>query len=431
MGTEETKTIDDVVCMGCALLCDDIFVKIKNNEILHTYGTCLRGAELFKSARGKNRIYKPQVRIDGKLKPVSLDEALKHAFEILYNAKKPLIYGWGTTSCEAQKIGIKLAEKLGGVIDSTASICHGVTLRVIEEELGKEFHPPTLEEILDEADLIVYWGSNPADSHSRHLSKYTVFPRGKLTQSGRESRSVILVDVRKTRTGKTANIFIQVNPNGDLELIEAISTYLSGNDLPKNLGGAASENVKGFVNAIRSAHFGVIFVGLGILQVGGEDTIRALVKLTSQLSKNSKRFVLMPVIGHANMMGIAGYMKELVGVPYGVDFSKKPLAHATIMDVLPNKICDAALIVGSNPLSSLPHEMARNLMDIPLIVIDPNTTLTTEHADVVIPTAMTGIEAEGTAIRMDMTAKKLKKVVDPPKNCLTDEEVLREFINTL
>ncbi|MFX0067666.1 MAG: formylmethanofuran dehydrogenase subunit B [Candidatus Hodarchaeota archaeon] len=425
------KIIKDVICVGCGLLCDDIIATVKKGKIIHTYGTCLRGAELFKSVRGRNRIRRPSLKDKSRFKPVSLDRALKAAVEILYNAKKPFMYGWGTSSCEAQMMGIKLAEKLGGVIDGTASICHGFSLKIIEEELGKGFDPPTLNEILDEADLIVYWGSNPADSHSRHLSRYTAFPRGRLTQSGRESRNIILVDVRKTRTAKTANIFIQVSPDGDLKLIEGLSRYLSGNDLPKNLGGADPENVKGFANMIRSAQYGVIFMGLGVLQVGGEDTIRSLVRLTSQLNKNGKRFVLMPMIGHMNMMGIINNMKELTGFPYGADFSKKPVAHVTVTDVLSKRICDATLVVGSDPLGNLPHQMVKSLMDIPLIVIDPNNTLTAKHADVIIPVAITGIEAEGTVIGMDMTTKKLKRVADPPANCLTDEEVLRRLTNMI
>ncbi len=431
MGAEDEKTIKDVICMGCALLCDDIIAVIKSGEIVHTYGTCLRGAEIFKSSKSENRIQKPAIKSKGRFRSVSLDKALEKAIEILFNAEKPLIYGWGTSSCEAQKAGIKLAEKLGGVIDGTASICHGVTLKIIEEELGKEFSPPTLNEILDEADLIVYWGSNPADSHCRHLSKYTAFPRGKLTQSGRESRNIILIDVRKTRAARTANIFIQVRPDGDLKLIEGLSGCLSGNDLPEDLGGASPDNVKGFANAIRSAQFGVIFIGLGILQVGGEDTIRSLVGFTSQLNRNGKRFFLMPMIGHANMMGMISSMKELTGFPYGVDFSEKSIAHVTVTDVLSNKICDAALIIGSDPFANLPHQMVKNLRDIPLIVIDPNNTLTAKNADVIIPVAMTGIEVDGTVIGMDMTAKQLKKVIDPPENCLTDEEVLRRLINML
>lgn len=412
-------------------MCDDIIVVTKNGEITHTYGACLRGAEIFRSPKGKNRIQKPAIKSKGRFRSVSLDKALEAAIEILFNAKKPLMYGWGTSSCEAQKAGIKLAEKLGGVIDGTASICHGVTLKIIEEELGKGFKSPTLNEILDEADLIVYWGSNPADSHSRHLSKYTAFPRGKLTQSGRESRSIILIDVRKTRAARTANIFIQVKPNGDLKLIEGLSEYLSGNDLPNNLGGANPEDVKGFANAIRSAQYGVIFIGLGILQVGGEDTIRSLVRFTSQLNKNGNRFFLMPMIGHANMMGLISSMKELTGFPYGVDFSEKSTAHVTVTDALSDMICDAALIVGSDPFANLPHQMVKNLREVPLIVIDPNNTLTARNADVIIPVAITGTEVEGTVIGMDMTAKRLKKVIEPPENCLTDEEILRRLINML
>jgi formylmethanofuran dehydrogenase subunit B len=49
-------------------------------------------------------------------------------------------------------------------------------------------------------------------------------------------------------------------------------------------------------------------------------------------------------------------------------------------------------------------------------------------ADVFIPSAFVGIEVEGTAYRMDHVPLPLKKVVDPPKGILSDEEILDKII---
>ncbi len=49
-------------------------------------------------------------------------------------------------------------------------------------------------------------------------------------------------------------------------------------------------------------------------------------------------------------------------------------------------------------------------------------------ADVVIPSAFVGIEAEGTAYRMDHVPLPLKKIVEPPKTCLSDEEILHRIL---
>jgi formylmethanofuran dehydrogenase subunit B len=48
--------------------------------------------------------------------------------------------------------------------------------------------------------------------------------------------------------------------------------------------------------------------------------------------------------------------------------------------------------------------------------------------DVVIPSAIVGIEKAGTAYRMDHVPLPLKKVVEPPKGLLSDEEILRKIM---
>jgi len=50
-------------------------------------------------------------------------------------------------------------------------------------------------------------------------------------------------------------------------------------------------------------------------------------------------------------------------------------------------------------------------------------------ADVVFPSAFVGIEASGTAYRMDHVPLPLKKVVEPPRRVLPDEEILRRLLS--
>jgi len=40
-------------------------------------------------------------------------------------AKKPLIYGFGSTNCEGMAAVARIAEKSGAVLDNCATICHG------------------------------------------------------------------------------------------------------------------------------------------------------------------------------------------------------------------------------------------------------------------------------------------------------------------
>ncbi len=46
----------------------------------------------------------------------------------------------------------------------------------------------------------------------------------------------------------------------------------------------------------------------------------------------------------------------------------------------------------------------------------------------VIPSAIVGIEVEGTAYRMDTVPIRMRKVMDPPEGILTDEEILKGIL---
>ncbi len=83
--------------------------------------------------------------------------------------------------------------------------------------------------------------------------------------------------------------------------------------------------------------------------------------------------------------------------------------------------------MASDPVNNFPRKAVQSLVGNPLIVIDPHLSSTALMADVVIPSAFVGIEAEGTTYRMDHVPLPLRKIVDPPDGCLTDEEILRRM----
>ncbi len=96
------------------------------------------------------------------------------------------------------------------------------------------------------------------------------------------------------------------------------------------------------------------------------------------------------------------------------------------MDILARREVDAALIIASDPYAHLPRRAAQRLEEIPTIVMDPKRSKTAQVARVVIPTAMSGISAEGTAYRMDDVPLRLKGLISSPYP--PDHEVLDEII---
>jgi formylmethanofuran dehydrogenase subunit B len=424
------KVIDSVVCPFCGSLCDDTEVVVKDGKIVETRNMCVMGTEKFFASQAPERIRKPMLRQNGVLKEVSLDQAVQKAAEILVKAERPLLYGWSSSECDTTRVGFELAEELGGVIDSTATVCHGPSVLAIQD-VG--LSTCTLGEVKNRADLIIYWGCNPQHAHPRHMSRYTSFVRGFFRDKGVKERSIVVFDCRRTDTAKLATHFIQTEPDKDYELLSAFRAIVNGFDISaEKVAGVPKEQIMEIANMMKHAGFGIIFFGMGLTQTTGKHrNVDNAIALTADLNKFTK-FLIMPMRGHYNVTGFGMVSSWTTGYPFAVDFSRgfpryNP-GETTANDLLMRGEVDAALVVASDPVSHFPKKSIENLAKIPLIAIEPHPTPTTELADVVIPPAISGIEAEGTAYRMDNVPIRLRKVSDAPDGILPDRELVRKIL---
>ena len=64
-----------------------------------------------------------------------------------------------------------------------------------------------------------------------------------------------------------------------------------------------------------------------------------------------------------------------------------------------------------------------------MIAIDPRRSLTTDAAQVVIPSAMSGLEAGGTALRMDGTRISFEPIIKT--ELLSDEQILTRIMEAI
>ena len=126
-----TKTITDVICPFCGTLCDDLEVIVSDDgkKLLEVNNACVIGTEKFLHSQSSDRIVRPRMhQEDGSWKEVTYDDAVEYTAQMLANAKKPLMYGWSSTNCEAQSVGNEIAEISRACCDNTAAVCHGTTL---------------------------------------------------------------------------------------------------------------------------------------------------------------------------------------------------------------------------------------------------------------------------------------------------------------
>ncbi|MBI3780767.1 MAG: molybdopterin-dependent oxidoreductase [candidate division NC10 bacterium] len=358
---KELTVVKGVTCPFCGVTCDDLEVHVVDGKIKDVKNACVLGKDTF--MHHLEGWATPRI----KGKPATIDECIEAAAEILAKAKYPLIYGLDSTELNAQRKAIELAELIGANIDHTSSVCHAPSLQAVQT-VG--ISSCTVGEVKNRADLIIFWGCNPAEAHPRHPSRYSVTAKGLFTPKGKKDRMVINVDVRPTPTTRMADAFIQVKPNSDYEVFSAL-----------------------------------------------------------ELNRFTK-FQCAPMRGHGNVVGMAQVLTWQTGYPFAVNMSRgyprfNP-GEYSVADLLAHREVDAALIVAGDAIGNFPAKMAEHLQSIPLIAIDPKESGTTKVATVVIPTAQAGIAAGGMAYRMDHIPLVMKKVVDSPYP--SDREVLERIL---
>jgi formylmethanofuran dehydrogenase subunit B len=422
------KTVTDVICPFCGTLCDDLEVQVSDDgtKILEVYNACAIGAEKFLHSQAKDRITRPRMQQeDGSYKEVSYDDAIEYTAQMLANAKKPLMYGWSSTSCEAQSVGHEIAETVGGVVDNTATVCHGSSLIAIQD-VG--IPSCTLGEIKNRADVVVFWGCNPSHAHPRHLSRYSIFPRGFFTGKGHKGRKMIVVDPRNTDTMKMADIGLQLEQGRDYELLSALRVAFRGEDLPDVVAGIPKERIYEAAEVLKNARFGVIFFGMGVTQsLGKNHNIDIAIMVTKDLNEFTK-FSIIAMRGHYNVTGSGAVLGWQFGFPFATDlsrgFARYNPGETTSNDLLRRDECDAVFVLGSDPGAHFPISSVKKIAHLPSVAVDPHITPTTEISKLHVPVAFVGVEVGGCCYRMDNVPIESRKVVEPPEGMMTDTEFL-------
>ena len=155
-------TVAPVVCLGCGCACDDIAVTVSGGRITAAERACAVGRAWFGDGRVPDR-----VRVDGA--DATLERAIARAGELLRQGPA-LVYLAPGLSTEAQRAAIAVADLAHARLDSlTSDTAAGSVLA--GQRRGRA--TATLGEIRGRADLIVFWGVDPAARYPRYRERYT------------------------------------------------------------------------------------------------------------------------------------------------------------------------------------------------------------------------------------------------------------------
>lgn len=417
----ELKVVSNATCTFCGCVCDDMELTVEGHRITKAKNACVLGKAWFLNHHVEDR---PVATIRGE--PVSLDEAIDEAARILTTARYPIVYGLSDTTCEAQRVAVAIADRIGGCIDTTTSVCHGPSGMAFQ---GVGEVTCSLGEVKNRADLVIFWGSNPAESHPRHWSRYSTMPKGLFVPNGRKDRTVVIVDVRRSKSAPAADIFVQVRPRTDFEALWILRALVKGVPLTEAdcaITGVPLATWQDLAARMKSCRFGVFFFGMGLSMTRGKHlNVEAALALARDMNQYT-RFYIKPMRGHGNVTGADNVVSWQTGYPFGVNLSRgfprfNPGEYTTA-DTLARGEADAALIVASDPMANFSQPAREHLKRIPYIALDPKETPTVRHATVAFTTATYGINTPGTVYRMDDVPIPLRPAFESPYP--SDQEVL-------
>jgi formylmethanofuran dehydrogenase subunit B len=417
------QTFSDVACTVCGCVCDDLTVSFSAGRLVGVERACKLARPWFESLTQPSA--RPAAMVDRVAVP--LERAILSAAEILRDSRAPLIWGLSRSSTAGQRAAVLLAEQIGATIDTTASICHGPSIMAIQQ-VGES--TCSLGEVRNRADLVVFWGADPAESHPRHFERYSVDARGLFVPNGRADRRLIVVDSEATATSQLADMFIQVLPDTDFEVIWGLRQVLRGIELPKSFDvGVSHSQLQQLASRLAGCRYGVVFFGLGLAQRGiGHANVEALLRLVEDLN-GFTRFTARRLRIPGDVTGADAVLCWLTGFPFAVNlargFPRYNPGEYSANELLERGEVDACLLVGSESCGDLSSAAQRALSQLPTIALDYPNAVAPFDATVQFTTAIYGIHAPGTAYRMDEIPIPLRQLCE--SDYPTDETVLRDL----
>jgi formylmethanofuran dehydrogenase subunit B len=408
------RTVEHATCLGCGCACDDIAVVVEGDRVAEARNACALGLAWFGDGRVPG-----EIRVDGG--PAPLERALERATEILRAAVRPLVYLAGDVSCEVQRDGVAIADRLHAAIDSLAATAAAGVLAA--QRRGRA--AATLGEIRQRADCVVFWGVDPAARYPRYLSRYAVEPLGLQAPHGRRSRTVVAVDVGPARGPADADRRVALAPTDEVDALGAMRAAVlgrQGSDDPR------FQPVVELARELARARYAVIVADGEPEEAAPADPDRAeaLVALAQTLN-GPTRCALSTLRGGGNRSGADAVLTWQTGFPFAVDFAPgypRYRPHAGAAALLAAGEVDAALVLGAP--ASLPDALARGLGAVAAVAIGPRASTAPFRPAVAIDTGIAGVHEGGTAFRMDDVPVPLRPALPGPREAAATVRALRE-----
>ncbi len=183
---------------------------------------CVKGYHVALALYGKDRLTEPLLRKNGKLVPISWDEAINVIAErVTLDPKGFAFYGSGQWTIPEGYAAQKFMK--GGLsnnhIDPNARLCMSSAVTGFLAVYGVD-EPAGVYDDLDRADVVILWGNNPAEMHPILFSR--------IIDRRVRGEKVTLIDLctRHTRSSHHADHVLLFKPHTDLAIANGIMHLL-------------------------------------------------------------------------------------------------------------------------------------------------------------------------------------------------------------
>jgi nitrate reductase (cytochrome) len=228
---EDNVTWNKAPCRFCGTGCH-VQVGVESGRVVAIAGDkaadvnkgllCVKGYHVGGILYGKDRLTKPLLRKDGSLVEITWDEAITMIAERIMKAPKRFaFYGSGQWTIPEGYAAQKFMK--GGLgnnhIDPNARLCMASAVTGFLATYGVD-EPAGCYQDLDECDVLITWGNNPAEMHPVLFSRVTD------RRSRGEKVTIIDIGTRRTRTTDAATEYLEMLPHGDVAIALGIMNLL-------------------------------------------------------------------------------------------------------------------------------------------------------------------------------------------------------------
>jgi len=382
--TDFDAVYHSLLCAGCSCLCDDISYYFREGRVTRTLNLCEVGWKRLCSVSAETRVPPPS--------PSLLDDNMKQAARLLRAHPPVLVLGADGADEAAILAAFDLAQAFHGI--SLPWAFPGVR-RFYERAIRFGWATGLLDEVRDRAETVIFWRADPLVTHHRHLSRYSLFARGRFTERGNLDRNLAAVASGKTVIEPLCQQFFQIPTDQDTALIEALAQSQGGGDFDHR-------DLPALARALQGSSYAALFVDPERVT---DEALDALFLWAAKLNtEGRKRMVILPLWDAGpNIEGFCRASLEKNATPWGGTFpeaSTGAQAAATSWEELAGAV-GSVILISSEVAPSPDNGLPESLSDKPRVVIDPFKQSSALEGQVVIPTALPGLESDGIFFRAD------------------------------